>query len=483
MRCPDPSCAGGNPGAEPVICATISALTDIAEREESLLTKRLPILSQAVSNQIFDALAPYAGAAADPLGNSPVPPPPSILPLSEEIAGLSRFWAAARTTYGFWGRVTPEQWDIAYQETLERLLAAGPLPTTEYYDWLEVFAACLGDGHTGILPPPALYQRRSRPGLRLDWVGDQLVVADSALIPPGTILTEVDGEPIGQVYDRVARTVSASTPHDLAAKVADRFLRRDPGTSIQLAGRQADGQFGQWTVTADYAEDVIQPVTAQLVTPDITHIDLPHFRDAAPVVAFDDTFPHFNGIRGIIIDLRSNRGGSSGWGLQILSRLIHAEIPLWRARIPVTAPVLESWGLPARWELQPSAGTLAPHTGLTRFDGPVAVLTSPRTYSAAEDFVVAFRAAQRGVVIGQTTGGSSGQPAFFPMPGGGWGFVCGVWNLAPDGTEFVQTGLVPDIVAEPSLHDYVVGRDGALEQAVAWIEQVSSDRPQAGPTG
>lgn len=52
------------------------------------------------------------------------------------------------------------------------------------------------------------------------------------------------------------------------------------------------------------------------------------------------------------------------------------------------------------------------------------VLTSARTYSAAEDFVVAFDAMKRGTIVGEPTGGSTGQPLLFVLPGGGTGRVC-----------------------------------------------------------
>jgi hypothetical protein len=54
----------------------------------------------------------------------------------------------------------------------------------------------------------------------------------------------------------------------------------------------------------------------------------------------------------------------------------------------------------------------------------VLVLTSARTYSAAEDFVVAFDAMQRGRIVGEATGGSTGQPLLFDLPGGGKARIC-----------------------------------------------------------
>lgn len=60
-----------------------------------------------------------------------------------------------------------------------------------------------------------------------------------------------------------------------------------------------------------------------------------------------------------------------------------------------------------------------PPDGTKLYTKPVVLLTSAGTYSAAEDFAVAFDAAKRGTIIGETTGGSTGQPLMFKLPGGG----------------------------------------------------------------
>jgi len=53
------------------------------------------------------------------------------------------------------------------------------------------------------------------------------------------------------------------------------------------------------------------------------------------------------------------------------------------------------------------------------FAKPVRRSNQRSNYSAAEDFVVAFDAMHRGTLVGETTGGSTGQPLIFQLPGGG----------------------------------------------------------------
>lgn len=57
----------------------------------------------------------------------------------------------------------------------------------------------------------------------------------------------------------------------------------------------------------------------------------------------------------------------------------------------------------------------------------------------------------RGKVIGEPTGGSTGQPLFYSLPFGGMGTVCSKRDLMNDGSEFVGVGIEPDVILRPSL--------------------------------
>lgn len=57
----------------------------------------------------------------------------------------------------------------------------------------------------------------------------------------------------------------------------------------------------------------------------------------------------------------------------------------------------------------------------------------------------------RGKVIGEPTGGSTGQPLFYSLPFGGMGAVCSKRDLMSYGSEFVGFGNEPDVVLRPSL--------------------------------
>jgi C-terminal processing protease CtpA/Prc len=105
------------------------------------------------------------------------------------------------------------------------------------------------------------------------------------------------------------------------------------------------------------------------------------------------------------------------------------------------------------------------------YQKPVVVLAGPQTYSAAEDFLVAFHAIGRGQIIGEPSGGSTGQPLMFPLPGGGGARVCTKHDSYADGTEFVGIGVAPDRVVRPTIADVRSGRDAALDAAIAAVSR------------
>jgi len=94
------------------------------------------------------------------------------------------------------------------------------------------------------------------------------------------------------------------------------------------------------------------------------------------------------------------------------------------------------------------------------------VLISAKSFSAAEDFVVVFDAMHRGTLVGETTGGSTGQPLAFKLPGGGYARICTLDVAYPDGRDFEGIGIPPQVKVSPTVSDIRQGKDAALERAV-----------------
>jgi carboxyl-terminal processing protease len=118
----------------------------------------------------------------------------------------------------------------------------------------------------------------------------------------------------------------------------------------------------------------------------------------------------------------------------------------------------------------PAAGSVAPRTDHPTYGGPIAVLASSATGSAAEDFLAAFHAARRGVIIGEPSAGSAGDVATFALPKG-WGVqFCVTRHTFPDGTEFAGLGVPPDVLVVPTVDAMLARSEPALARARAYFE-------------
>ncbi len=76
---------------------------------------------------------------------------------------------------------------------------------------------------------------------------------------------------------------------------------------------------------------------------------------------------------------------------------------------------------------------------------------------------------KRGPLIGQITGGSTGQPLLFKLPGGGSARVTSKRDGYSNGNDWVGIGIKPTIEVKPSISDIQNGSDPVLDKAIEVI--------------
>ena len=392
-----------------------------------------------------------------------------------KIAGLSTVWSEARFNFAFFDRLPDLDWHQTYLDFLPKVRASAS--TEDYYRMLTRFVALLKDGHTNIYPPAPLRDVfYGGPGLHTQLVENAVVVTeidDPALLAQrwrvGDVLLKISGEDIRSYAEReIAPYQSSSTPQDLQVRTFDyALLSGHAGSQFQLTVRNAEGKNEERVLTRLTLEDQskLKKVSAsfKMRTDRIAVLTIDEFDDTEGTKALLANMALVNSSKGLIIDVRANGGGSTPVDLlQVLTRE-PIRGPMMRTRSYVAADrargVLPGWTDIAPFEV--------PADPAQHVDVPVAVLTSARTFSAAEDFVAAFNAMHRGITVGEATAGSTGQPMFFQLPGGGSARVCTRNDRASDGTVFEGVGLRPNISASPTIESIRRRRDIVLERAVA----------------
>jgi carboxyl-terminal processing protease len=417
--------------------------------------------------------------ARDALWNNPAIATPYRETLSEDerIAGLSRLWSEVKFNFVNFDLAPDVDWDALYVAYLPRVREAQT--TLEYYRVLTEMAARLRDGHTGVYVPKELFDAvYARPAFRTVLVEDRVVVSsvfDDRLrgegIVPGVEVVEVDGMPVKRyAEERVAPLQSASTPHDLAARVYGFALFGGlVSETLDVTFRSTSGEaFTRKVARLPIAEGrklATPPAMEFRMLPgNVAYVALNSFNDDSAAEQFEARFDEIAKADALVIDVRENGGGNSGVGYRVLACLTDKPFKTSRWRTRDYRPTFRAWGRGEGVHAE-EAGEVAP-SGSRHFSKPVVVLTSARTYSAAEDFAVAFDAMKRGPIVGEPTGGSTGQPLMFALPGGGGARVCTKRDTYPDGREFVGVGVQPHTLVRPTLADFRAGRDTVLEAAL-----------------
>jgi carboxyl-terminal processing protease len=426
-----------------------------------------------------------ANRAASRLWHSLATPYKPVLTNEEKVAGLSLFWSEARHGFAHFDHVPGLDWNKTYMDYLAKVLAA---PTTEaYYRIMMELAPLLKDGHTNIYPPEALRDKLyARPPLQTALVEGKVLVTEvrspslAARVKVGDELVAIGGAPV-QAYAQanVARYVSASTPQDHDVRTYGyQLLMGDATQPLQLRLRGADGKERNETIARSGYGDAQAPRQTEfrLLPGNIAYLRVNTFENDSGVKALEAALPQILQAAGLVIDLRDNGGGNSDYGHDILSYLDSKPIPISLAYQRDDSALERARGINlVKWRPVEGDHYYQRPRGQV-YQGPVAVLIGPRSFSSAEDFAVSYEAMRRGPLVGRATGGSTGQPMFMELPGGGSARICVKRDVRPDGRAFVGKGVQPSITVEPTVADLRAGRDAALERAVEALRDNSAAR-------
>ncbi len=163
---------------------------------------------------------------------------------------------------------------------------------------------------------------------------------------------------------------------------------------------------------------------------------------------------------GLIIDVRANAGGTDQTALAFASRFTTRTFTASYVEIRTDSLVKDIE--------MPLARTISPRGGW-QFTKPVIVLSGRGGFSATESFVAAMRTLPQVMVVGDTTGGASGNPATFAL-GNGWRFTVPRWlEFGPDKRPIEGRGVAPHLAMTWDPEKYDSARDPLIDAAVGLL--------------
>jgi retinol-binding protein 3 len=221
---------------------------------------------------------------------------------------------------------------------------------------------------------------------------------------------------------------SVTDSEALAARLTQ-MLQRDT-KDVHLSVVYVGG--GRPRPDAPIRPSVMPPMFARadVLPGDIGYVEIRHFGGAT--FEIDTAMKNVNGTAALVVDLRSSLGGEPDIVQYLSTYLFREKTHLLSTAIRGQAPI-------ERWTLERVAGQRLAHV-------PVYVLTSGRTFSAAESFAFSLRAAGRAILVGEKTRGGGHLTMPRALPGGF--LVMLPIGRAYDprtGTGWEATGVQPDI--------------------------------------
>lgn len=382
-------------------------------------------------------------------------------------------------------------WSSLYEQYAPQIEQAGE--AKDFYNLLRDFTNEIPDAHVGISFDAEIFfeENGGSYGMVISELSDGRVIvsdilpdtpADSNSIEIGAEIITWNGAPISQAIDEVIPAFGPySTDHHRRLEQLV-FLTRNPPGGEATIEYQNPGSSSSETVTMDaeieygslfaaiptFQEDeLVLPVEGEIIDgTGIGYVRISTFSDDHSLMA--GLWEHYiqglidNETPGLIIDVRTNGGGSSNIAMDYVGYFFDEEITLYQGNyFNENSGEFEPDGLPTK--IKP---------GPAHFDGLIVVIVSPYCVSACEGFTYAMTQNERATVIGH-----------FPTAGAFGEVGRGQYQLPEDisaqfptgrpetldGELLIEgTGVIPDIIV-PVSEESALGVDTLMEEAIEYI--------------
>ncbi|MEZ4316743.1 MAG: S41 family peptidase [Myxococcota bacterium] len=298
------------------------------------------------------------------------------------------------------------------------------------------------------------------------------------------------------IGDEACRAVSADPSEEgvFDALVGMARALDDGHVQIQLGDREADGQASPWP-HEDVADTLVQVAedgylegvvrrrlddgfvwgTIPAEPAPIGYVAITRLDDLDPsgsasldtaraAEAMDAVLSDVSRTSGLIVDVRANGGGWDDVSLALAERFAGSAHVAWSK---------SHRNGPDHDDLTDYREIRVGNAVRDAYEGPVMLLTSRGTFSAAETFVLAMRVRDHVTVIGERTSGHFSDLYEGELPNGGSFTYSGDRYLASDGQVYEGSGAPVDLEIPFDPVAVAAGRDPQLEAAIAQISMRS----------
>ncbi|MHA1602372.1 MAG: S41 family peptidase [Promethearchaeota archaeon] len=427
------------------------------------------------------------------------------LTLHEKILITSKIYNGIAQFFGHWEGIPEYDLESEFSHFVQQVI--NTKSRLDFYLCILQFLATLHNGHTWVIDKLLTSCFPDNFGIQVIYLNESWVVIKSLnqSISPGSKILFIDDVPMHIFYSQVMKYLTGTSERARRNKLWRTPLLFPKEFTLTLEG-EANNEIKKFKIPISQEEileskNFFQPeeVVIQMIgDSQIPYIKIPNFGIPTNETKAIKFVQQHHEAPALIFDLRGNTGGSTP--MNLVKKLMNKKYRWYSEKAPMNLSLKEFNYQYFESKIQKS---LKIHKDLSEIDnlidmrdqheighrsfltwtsgwypplkdayqGKIMVLIDRSTGSAAEDFVIPFKTSKRGLIVGERSRGSTGQPYMIDSDSGIQVFIGMKRAYYPDGSPFEGIGIIPDINVPLTREKISCGIDETLEKVISLCDE------------
>ena len=341
------------------------------------------------------------------------------------------------------------KWRYRYQNKLKT--------KEDAYVAIETMLTSLNDPYTRFLDPKEFSEETQSIKGSLKGIGTQIGLRDGELVIIAP-LEDSPAERAGLLADDKILEINGESTKGISIDAAADKIRGEKGTTVTLLIQRKGVPNKIYSVVRDEIEvksvSCKPPFETTKIPGDIQYIRLSSFISKNAAGEIESILNNSSGMKGFIIDLRSNPGG-------LLTNAIYISDMLLRGGVIVSTVDRDSYKTTTRARMQQVT------------DKPIVVLINKGSASASEILSGALKDNHRATIVGEQSFGKGLVQEINKLPDEAGMNITIQRYLTPSGSDIHKKGITPDVVVELTQENADAKDDVQLKKAIEILEKMT----------
>ena len=325
------------------------------------------------------------------------------------------------------------------------------------YVAIETMLTSLNDPYTRFLDPKEFSEETQSIKGSLKGIGTQIGLRDGELVIIAP-LEDSPAEKAGLLADDRILEINGESTKGISIDAAADKIRGEKGTTVTLLIQRKGLPNKVYSVVRDEIEvksvSCKPPFETTKIPNDIQYIRLSSFISKNAAGEIESILNNSSGMKGFIIDLRSNPGG-------LLTNAIYISDMLLKGGVIVSTVDRDSYKTTTRARYQQVT------------DKPIVVLINKGSASASEILSGALKDNHRATIVGEQSFGKGLVQEINKLPDEAGMNITIQRYLTPSGSDINKKGITPDVTVELTKENVEAKKDVQLEKAIEILEKMT----------